>query len=157
MDIEQEKNDILKSLMDNEKAVAEIYRTYAKRDHKNEKFWTTLAKEEIQHARLIEKLSKREDLSISKMKDRFTPEVFEISFRYLEEKRKQAENEVLTFKEALSIALDIETGMLESGYFNIFEGDSMEFNRTLATLDESTQKHCNKIRKQLTQKKWFVF
>jgi hypothetical protein len=157
MDIEQEKYDVLKRLMDNEMAIAGIYKIYAQRDQKNQKFWADLAKEEIQHARMIEKLSKKKDLYISKMKERFTPEVFNISFRYLEEKRKQAEEEILPFKETLSIALDLETGMLERGYFKIFEGDSLEFKRMLEALDEATQKHCNKIRKLLAHKRWSFF
>ncbi len=90
MDNEQENNDILKMMVDNETAIAEIYRIYAQRHKKHQKFWDDLAREEIQHARLIEKLSKRKDVSISKIKDRFTPEVFKISFRYLEEKKEQA-------------------------------------------------------------------
>ena len=157
MDIEQEKHDILKRLMDNEMAIAGIYQIYAQRYQKNQEFWTNIANEEIQHARLIEKLSKRKDLSISKMKDRFTPEVFNVSLRYLEEKRKQAEEEILSFKETLSIALDIETGMIERDYFKIFEGDSLEFKRTLGALDAATQKHCNKIRKLLARKNWSFF
>jgi len=76
MDIEQEKHDILKRLMDNEMAIAGIYQIYAQRYQKNQEFWTNIANEEIQHARLIEKLSKRKDLSISKMKDRFIEERF---------------------------------------------------------------------------------
>jgi len=157
MDIEQEQYDVLKKLMDNEMAIAGIYQIYAQRDQKNQKFWADIAKEEIQHARVIEKLSKKKDLYISKMKDRFTPEVFNISFRYLEEKRKQAEEEILSFKETLSIALDIETGMLERGAFNIFEGDSLEFKRMLEVLNDATQNHCNKIRKLLARKKWSFF
>ena len=157
MDTEQENHNILKKLVDNEMAVAEIYRIYAQRYQKKQKFWTNLANEEIQHARLIEKLLKKKDLCISKIEGRFTPEVFNVSFRYLEEKRKQAKEELLSFKETLSIALDIETGLLEREFFTIFKEDSQEFQRTLDTLEASTQKHCNKIRKELTRKKWFFF
>ena len=157
MDNEQENKDILKMMVDNETAISEIYRIYAQRYKKQEKFWNDLAREEIQHARLIEKLSKSKDVSISNIKERFTPEVFKISFRYLEEKKEQAAKETLSFKEALSIALDIETGMLERGYLSVFQGDSPEFQMMLETLDMETQKHCNKIRKLLTRKKWFFF
>ena len=151
MDEEQDNHKILKMLADNERAVSEIYRIYADRYPKHRELWTEMAKEEIQHARLIEELSKRDDLHISKTKERFTPKVFNISFQYLEEKTIQAQQETLSFKETLSIALDIETGMLERGYFNIFEGDSPEFQRTLGALDRSTQKHCNKIRTLLAR------
>ncbi len=157
MDNEQENKDILKMMVDNETAISEIYRIYAQRYKKQEKFWNDLAREEIQHARLIEKLSKSKDVSISNIKERFTPEVFKISFRYLEEKKEQAAKETLSFKEALSIALDIETGMLERGYLSVFKGDSPKFQMMLETLDMATQEHCNKIRKLLAHKKWFFF
>ncbi len=157
MDNEQENKDILKMMVDNETAISEIYRIYAQRYKKQEKFWNDLAREEIQHARLIEKLSKSKDVSISNIKERFTPEVFKISFRYLEEKKEQAAKETLSFKEALSIALDIETGMLERGYLSVFQGDSPKFQMMLETLDMATQEHCNKIRKLLAHKKWFFF
>jgi rubrerythrin len=62
MDSEQENNDILKMMVDNETAISEIYRIYAQQYKKHQKFWNDLAREEIQHARLIEKLSKRVEM-----------------------------------------------------------------------------------------------
>ncbi|MCG8643209.1 MAG: hypothetical protein MI862_26020, partial [Desulfobacterales bacterium] len=99
MDEEQDNHKILKMLADNERAVSEIYRIYADRYPKHRELWTEMAKEEIQHARLIEELSKRDDLHISKTKERFTPKVFNVSFQYLEEKTIQAQRETLSFKE----------------------------------------------------------
>jgi hypothetical protein len=157
MDIKTDNKDIINMLKRNEIAIAELYGTYGRKYPKKQKFWKSLSNEEIQHARLIEKLSKRKDLKIADAANRFSTEVFKISFQYLEEKKHQAEEQALSLKEALTISLDIETGMLERGYFKVFEGDSPEFQNTLKALDAATQKHCNKIRDLLASKNWSFF
>jgi hypothetical protein len=75
----------------------------------------------------------------------------------LQEKQAQADNGNLSMKEAVVIALDIETGMLERSYFDIFTGDSPEFNKLFTILLKETQKHIEKIRKELNRKRWVIF
>jgi hypothetical protein len=60
----------------------------------------------------------------------------------------------ITSHEAFDIALGLETGMLERGYFEVFQGGSVEFIRRLQRLKAETQAHTDKIRSQIDRKHW---
>ena len=83
--------------------------------------------------------------------------MFQISFDYLEDKLAQAKDENLSHKEALSAALDIETGMFERGYFEVFEGDDPELRKVLNQLATETERHTGSLRNALAKKRWKLF
>ena len=134
MENTSKKQKILDLLAENEEAVARLYRAYAEKFPKQKDFWNALFKEEIQHARWIKKLSTGTHPPAQIKEDRFDEAVFKISFDYLKEKLAQAMDDDLSHKDALAIALDIETGMFERGYFNVFEGDDPALIRVLKEL-----------------------
>ena len=109
------------------------------------------------HFRLIQNVESRDDLSIKIREDRFDPKIIQISLDFIAEKLNQAKTENISVKDAMSVALDIETGMLERGYFDVFEGDSEEVNNVLRTLADETQQHTSKVRDKLTKKRWSLF
>ena len=153
MDTGGKKYRILQLLAENEEAIARLYRAYAEKFPRYQDFWSDLAQEEIQHSHWIQKLSSMIDYSVEIKEDKFDMKVFQISSDYLDEKLDQAKNEKISFKDALSIALDIETGMLERGYFKVFEGDSQELKKIFHALATATEKHTNKIREVLGKKR----
>ena len=153
MDSGEKKYQILQLLAENEEAIARLYRAYAEKFPRHRDFWSDLAQEEIQHSRWIQKFSSMSDYSVEIKEDKFDLKVFQISSEYLEEKLDQAKNEKISFQDALSIALDIETGMLERGYFKVFEGNSLEFKKIFHALTSATEKHTNKIREVLAKKR----
>ncbi len=149
-----EKKSILELMAENEEAVARLYQAYAERFPPHRDFWRELANEEIHHSRLIQHLAASNDLSVKIDEDRFDLNVFQVSLDYLEKKLIEAVNGKISIKDALSTALDIETGMLERGYFEVFVGDSQDFKKTLQALAAATEKHTNRIRRQLGKKRW---
>ena len=153
MDTANKKRQILKLLAENEEAVGRLYRAYAQKFPRYQDFWSGLAQEEIQHSRWIKKLSNMSDYSVEIKEDKYDTKVFQISSEYIEEKLDQAKNEKMSIKDALSVALDIETGMLERGYFTVFEGDSRELKKILHGLTTATEEHTNKIREVLAKKR----
>lgn len=157
MDTSQKKQRILNLLAENEEAVARLYKAYAEKFPRHEKFWITLAKEEIKHSQWIQKLSTRTHSPIQINENRFDEAVFRISLDYLEDKLIQSNNDDLSHKDALTIALDIETGMFERGYFNVFEGDDPALKRVLKGLAAETEKHTDSIRKEIAKKRWKLF
>jgi rubrerythrin len=157
MNAAQNRKNILQLMAENEEAVARLYRAYAERFPRHRDFWQELANEEIHHLQLLQRLPARKDPSVEINEDRFDRDVFQVSSEYLEKKLTQAVTGKISIKDALSTALDIETGMLERGYFEVFEGDSREFKRTLQALAAATEKHTNKIRKELDKKRWVFF
>ncbi|TET10801.1 MAG: hypothetical protein E3J83_00055 [Candidatus Atribacteria bacterium] len=48
---------------------------------------------------------------------------------------------------ALSIARDIENGLIEKKFFEIFEGDPIELKHVLLNLAAATREHYNRIEK----------
>jgi len=157
MDTDSKKQKILELLAENEVAIARLYQAYAKRFPRQRAFWDTLAKEEVQHYQWIQELSTGTHAPVQIKEDRFDVAVFQISFDYLEEKLAQAEYEDLSHKEAVAIALDIETGMFERGYFKVFEGDDPELKRVLDLLAKETREHTDSLRDALTRKRWKFF
>lgn len=157
MDTKPQKHGILQMLAENEKAVAGLYHAYAEKFPHYSDFWSGLADEEMAHFRLIQNVESRDDLSIKIREDRFDPKIIQISLDFIAEKLNQAKTENISVKDAMSVALDIETGMLERGYFDVFEGDSEEVNNVLRTLADETQKHTSKVRDKLTKKRWSLF
>jgi rubrerythrin len=153
----QNNESVLQLMAENEEAVARLYHSYAEKFPQYRTFWTELANEEHKHSRLLQKLPQKSNLSVEVDESRYDVKAFQVSMEYLERKLAQTADKGLSMKEALSTALDIETGMLERGYFEVFEGDTPEFKRTLETLSDATEKHTNKIRKQMGRKRWIFF
>jgi len=48
---------------------------------------------------------------------------------------------------ALSIARDIESGLIEKKFFEVFEGDPIELKHVLLNLVAATREHYNRIEK----------
>jgi len=157
MDAAIQHEALLQRLAQNEESIAELYSIFADKFPRHRDFWSGLAGEEIQHARWIHKLGARQGSSVTIDATRFDDNVFAISVQYLEETIKTAKETKQTFKEALTVSLDIETGMLERGYFTAFKGDDSELIEILEHLRSKTEKHTNKIRKELSKKRWFLF
>ena len=157
MDSAFKKQKILDLLAENEEAVARLYRAYAEKFPKQKDFWNDLFKEEIQHSRWIKKLSTGTHPPAQVKEDRFDEAVFKISFDYLEEKLAQATDDDLSHNDALAIALDIETGMFERGYFEVFEGDDPALKKVLNLLAKETKAHTDALRNALEKKRWKLF
>ena len=151
MGVQESRNKTVDMLIKNEETTALLYEAYAAKFPKERDFWNGLAEEEKAHASWIEKFyNDKKDLIYFNDK-RFKPEIFEISLNYMSEKLDEANDEdaKITHKEALSVALGLETGMIERGYFEVFEKDSAELKETLQDLSAATIKHTDKIRKKL--------
>jgi len=106
---------------------------------------------------MIQDLASGSVPSVEIKANNFDMAIFQISLDYIANKQVQAEIGNLSMKEAVTTALDIEAGMLERGYFDVFTGDSPEFNRLLKILLKETEKHIETIRKELSRKRWLFF
>lgn len=157
MDNGSKTTQMLQKLIENEELLARLYTTYSNVFPKNREFWLGLANEELKHARMIREISSGNVPSVEVKANNFDMKIFQISQDYITDKQTQAGSGDLSMKDAVTIALDIETGMLERGYFDVFTGDSPEFNKLLKILLKETQKHIDKIRKELNRKRWGIF
>ena len=156
----KQKNDtkkMIEMLAENEQALSHLYASYAKMFPRKQKFWLDLAHEEAEHSRMIREVGTG-NLPIGDAESNsFDLEILQISLNYIGEKQEQANSEKMSMKEAVSIALGIETGMLERGNFKLLTGDIPDFNQLFESLVRDTQKHSDKIRKELSRKRWLIF
>lgn len=151
MEFREKTNSTVEMLIKNEETASVLYKVYAERFQEERDFWNSLAEEEKTHASWIEKFYNDNKNLVSFNDQRFKPELFNISLDYMSEKLNEANSEdsEITLKDALSIALGLETGMIERGYFEVFETDSPELKKTLQSLSDATLRHTEKIREKV--------
>jgi len=150
MESQKGLNETIEMLAKNEEAVARLYKAYSEKFIKHKDFWFGLAEEEVAHACCIRTICAQTDKCDYA---RFKPELLEMSLKYLDDKVRQVRTEDISFVDALSIALDLETNMIESNYFEVFDTDSNELRNSLDELRTATQAHANKIRDSLAKKR----
>lgn len=149
---------MLSKLAENEAALARLYNTYAELFPQKRNFWEKLAREEDKHAQMINQVADNaldgvmvDDLNLDL-------KLIQVSLDYISEKQKQADTADLNLKEAISIALGIETGILERGSFDFLIGRPIpEFDNLFSELVTDTRQHSEKIRAELGKKKWGIF
>ncbi len=148
---------LLEMLAKNEEAVGHLYKTYADLFPKKNAFWLDLATEESKHAQMIRSVMNdpmplNVGPSVAELR-----EMLNVSFDYIADKQKEANEGSLKIKEAVKTALEIETSMLERRYFEFLQGDSSELSNLSESLTYDTRSHSEKIREELNKKRWFFF
>ena len=144
MDIKEKQNEMVELLAQNEEKVSVLYETYAGKFPEYEEFWSGLAKEEVGHAAWIRKLYSNSAVSFNE--ERFKSKPVEISLKYLDEKIQEAQIQAIDLAGALSIAIELETNMIERDFFSVFDGDPDELKETFENLKTATQGHAERVR-----------
>lgn len=129
-----------------ELVVGDLYKVFAEKFPDSSDFWNRLFEEEQKHAYWLETLS----LHSSSGKVYFNEGRFNIApinesienVNAITEKAKMGNMSLL---EALAAANDTEQGMIERKHFEVFEGDSAEFKKTLFQLKKETMDHAARV------------
>lgn len=125
-----------------ETAMADLYSLYAVRLPELADFFNSLAKAEREHARAIADFSNLvNEGKIIVDPGRFPAPALLASIEFVKARMKEAQEKTLTPTEALSVAHDLEEGLLESRYFDTAAGDSIEIKMLLQRLALDTTKH----------------
>ena len=107
-----------------------------------------MAAEEIEHSLwLTILLGKIEEGLVHFNEDRFEIRAIRGSLNYIKEEIARVQNQKMLLSEALAIALNIEKALIEKGYFQVFEGDSVELKQVLLNLEAATKEHKDRIEK----------
>ena len=146
---------LISLMAENEEAISQLYRTYARTFPPYQVLWDELAQEEIQHAGWIRKLGLKaqEDLNLFITEKRFPAEAVKTFTRYVQREMERAKTGELTLKEALVATVYIEESAIEHKFFEIFESDSVELKHVLLNLYDATRKHRDKARAALAKLK----
>ena len=148
MKIAQEPEVLLGALKEHELALADLYEVYAETFPECKDLWVELSREEIQHANWLDTLQAGiEDSSEDFVVERFAIAAIEHSIGYVKQLAARAHEPDFLLINALSTALQLEKALIENKYFEVFEGDSENTNRTLALLEQCTKIHYEKLHK----------
>jgi len=139
---------VIKLLAEHEKAISQLYKEYARKFPEQKDFWSKIAAEEIKHASWIFKLHSQAEKGLLYFKEgRFKIEAIETSLEYLKSQITEAQNNKISAKNALSVARDLEGGLIEKKFFEVFEPDCREIKQVLLDLAAATREHYNRIEK----------
>ena len=140
--------EALAKLKIHEEALGRLYTAYAQRLPEQSGFWSELSREEYQHARWIEMLETHVGNDPAGFVARQFPlAAIEHSLVFVEKLIVKAEGPDLTPIKAISAALNLEQGLLENKYFEVFETDGAEMKRLLALLQDKAEAHYEVVRK----------
>ena len=144
------EGSIVNLLAEHEVAVGRLYRTYAGKFPQCRDFWASLADEEDQHAKWLQRLLVRVEEGLGCVRpDRFDSSAVRASIQRIEQMIKQAERPDFSRAEALSAALALEETLLECKYFEVFEGTAAEVVQVQYFLAGALEDHCRRIQEAM--------
>ncbi len=154
MDSGKKKIRTLELMVEHEKAISQLYQAYARLFPKQKEFWSKIASEEIEHANWISRLHSQVEEELLYFKERrFNEAAIETSLEYVKSKLAEARKEKISAKRALSVARDLESGLIEKKYFEVFESDCREIEQIFLDLAAATREHYRRIEKAWNNEK----
>ncbi|NQT07041.1 MAG: hypothetical protein HQ575_05825 [Candidatus Omnitrophica bacterium] len=145
---------VVEAMAKREEMIGQIYTIFAKKFPEHKNFWTQIAKEEDEHARLLRTITINiMEGSLSLTEERFEKERLAYSMDYIQDRLASAENVEGNMTDALKIALDIEDSLVEKGFLKIFKGDAPRLKEILNSLILATEVHRERIRAILAKGK----
>jgi len=135
-------------LVEHEEALQELYSFYASAAVGSSDFWSRLATEESEHGATIRALRhKVEDGSVQLRPGRFSAPALASSLAHVRGELAKAKDAPVSLREALSTALDLEKGLIEANFYEVFEGDDPQLQRVLERLAAATREHRDRVQK----------
>jgi len=138
--------EIINHLIEYEMTLAGLYELCSRKYPDLETFWKNLSAQEVGHASTIRELLKKVDNKTVILKEkRFNIRPLEISIEHVQTVTKRVMDNELNLLGILSLAYDIEKSIIESKYYEIFEGTSRVINDVLKKVRDESRNHANTI------------
>ncbi len=142
----------LSMLMESERRIGELYSIFAGQFPEQSVFWTKLATEEDAHAVWIRTLlAGLRDGTVEFDAQRFSPEAYQLFLDYLSRIISQATTYNASLFQALTVAKDIESALLEKNFSGIFLAQTPEANKVLRRLHAATEEHLRRVTEMHTR------
>ena len=136
------QHKIVDLMIEQELTLAELYLFLSKKYPEQGDFWRTLQGEELIHAQWVEYLKERVMAGTALFyEDRTRPVAIQSFIEFVNGIIKKFKTREMPLKAALSLAVDIESSLLEQKVFQHFDGDDPELVRTLQRLSVDTARH----------------
>lgn len=151
MDVKQRIRDaqgvIINNLVTCESLISELYEEYGRSDPELSRFWQRLAAEEQGHANQLKSLLPLLDKGvvfkeIGRFDSASIAPISDLITRAVETVRRSP----LSRYEALSVALQIESSLIDSHFYDLVHSDSSEYQTIANLLRAATQNHVNLVR-----------
>ena len=140
-------NEIMEMLIKHEEAISKLFEAYAQKFPEYKEFWSTVSWEEKDHAENIRKLSQMIEKGHAHFDlEKFKPSVIENSMDYIAKELVRAEQENISLRTALSVALNIEDAIIDGKVFEKFKGYTADAKRFLRECAASFAEHYRAIK-----------
>jgi rubrerythrin len=149
-----DKPDLLEMLIRHELVIKQLYEIFAALFAQRQALWQSLAQDEQQHAERLGTL--RSDAALGKWLlhgSQLKPQAITSSIRYVEGQIKRAQEGTISLLEALSIAKDLESALLEKHFPKLSNSASQEFRSILLDLAADTERHRKAVAEALDAEK----
>lgn len=148
--IKTSQSNMLGLLISMEEAISKLYVTYGDKFKDAAKFWGILAAEEMQHAAMLRQLYKILDKGkLFYSIDHFDRASIEKMIECVITAEYNANHRLVTHKMALSIAIQTERCMTESGFYRTVTSDAPEYKIIAEQLIIRTDEHIARIEEEL--------
>ena len=152
--MKEDELNILELLIRNELAIRQLYERYASLFVNNKDFWKRLADDEQRHADALGTL--RTESHINKLllqEGQIKPQAIKLSIGYIESQAERAQKDNINLLQALSIAKDLESALLEKQFSKLSDLASKEMKAILMDLAIETERHRGAIVEALNAEK----
>ncbi|MBF0385668.1 MAG: hypothetical protein HQL27_07320 [Candidatus Omnitrophica bacterium] len=143
---------IIGLLVKNEQLLGALYMVFTEIFPEAKEFWGGLAHEEAGHANLLLDLEAQERKGKIRLnKNRFNIAALDNFSGYVESLIEEGKSGKYDIQNALCISLDLEDSLIEKGFFEIIDEDSLIIKHALQVLKDATIKHRDKIKDYLSR------
>jgi len=148
----QKETDIVELLARHEEAIAALYLKLAGKVKEYKEFWAGLSKEEVLHAKILRAVTKKlTGRRVTVDPKRFDRRAVINSMTYVNGLTGEVDGNKWNMRQALDVAFDIEKSMIDSRFFQVFQGDDLEMKNCLLELASGTHEHCLEIEKAMSR------
>ena len=150
----EDELDVLELLIRHELAIKQLYEIFAVMFTDRQAFWQRLAGDEQKHANWIGML--RTEANMDKLLlhgTQLKPQAIKLSIRYVESQTARAQEGNLSLLQAISIAKDLESALLEKQFSKLNDFVPKEIMSTLMDLAVETEKHRKALVEALNNEK----
>ncbi len=149
-----DRADVLELLIRHELTIMNLYKVFAGLYSDVRDFWESLAREEQRHADLLAGLRDNQELDRRRLLDsRMKPQAITLSIGYAEGRIALAQEGVTTLLEALSIARDLESSLIEKQLSHINASVPPAARSVFEELAADTERHRKTITEELERER----